>query len=322
MYRLDLIYGHKAYRAFADSHGWPKGKGTPFREKPRDVWNSDPICVHSYSQLIDVVSFFGIMNKRLNLYFRGQSKHWELEPTIFRSQWRSLCGTMFTIPQTKGARIALWNHLNDAVSALVLQQCAKYPMPRENTLKMFREARWAVAQHYELWPTPLIDITQNLRIAASFALFGGRKEGMLYIVGMPASMNSITFDADQHIVLARLNAVCPTTAKRPHYQDGFLVGRFPFESPITNQIDSDPQRFSNLKRRLIAKIKLIDDKDSNSGDAAVGSKGFWSEDFPPISESALLPSADSDVLLAAFKTQMPTLDQKMTEICSRHQPGR
>jgi hypothetical protein len=42
---------------------------------------------------------------------------------------------------------------------------------------MFKEAVWAIAQHYELWPTPLIDITQNLRTAASFALWDGQSIG-------------------------------------------------------------------------------------------------------------------------------------------------
>jgi hypothetical protein len=170
---------------------------------------------------------------------------------------------------------------------------------------MFREALWAVAQHYELWPTPLIDITASLRVAASFALWNGRSDGELYVVALPPSTNSITFEADQHVVLARLQAVCPPTAKRSHYQDGFLVGRFPFLGPTPNEIDSRPDQVSDLSRRLVARIKLKDEG------------RFWDADFPRMSPSSLMPPASNDQLLERFHQHIMPLDEVMQEICRR-----
>ena len=108
------------------------------------------------------------------------------------------------IPNNPAGLQRVYDHLHSEIEPLILKVCSAFPMPRRATLSMFREAIWAVAQHYELWPTPLIDITPNLRAAASFALLNGRNEGELYVVALPPSTNSITFEADQHVVLARL----------------------------------------------------------------------------------------------------------------------
>jgi hypothetical protein len=149
-------------------------------------------------------------------------------------------------------------------------------------LRDIREVQWAIIQHYELWPTPLIDITSSLRIAASFAMglrlanTQEQRRGFVFVVGMPSSTGSITFDLDQQLCLARLHSACPPVAARPHYQDGFLVGRF----PIYSMADFGVKKKSNLLRRLVAKFLLIDEGN------------FWDEDFPIVREDALYPTDD------------------------------
>ena len=210
-----------------------------------------------------------------------------------------------------GNPLSIYECLNNRISQIVLSVCLKFPIPRKATLRMFKESVWAIAQHYELWPTPLIDITPNLRAAASFALWNGRSKGNLYIVAIPPSTNSITFEADEHVVLARLQAVCPPIAKRPHYQDGFLVGRFPFDGPNPNQIDTEPNKFSNLSRRLVARIVLINE--DNEGKSPPGHK-FWSEDFPRMSAAALMPDQEHDQLLKEFTHYALEIDAMMQDI--------
>jgi hypothetical protein len=255
MYPIEAIYGPYAHRTFVHDKDF-KGRLRRTRQSWKQVSESEPLTAKSYADLVDIVSFLSVMNKRQTLYFRGRTKHRPLRPAIFRSSWTSLSGASYTIPDNPVALQRIWDHLNSEISDIVLSVCKKLPMPRRNTLKMFREAVWAVAQHYGLWPTPLIDITPSLRIAASFALWGGQRDGCLYVVALPPSTNSVTFDADQHVVLARLQAVCPPVAKRPHFQDGFLAGRFPFLSPVSNNIDTHPAEVSDLARRLVARITL------------------------------------------------------------------
>jgi hypothetical protein len=310
MYLLDPVYGPRTFRTFERNQAFPDGLAST-RQTPQEISKDEPLLARRYAELMDIVSFLSVMNKRHTLYFRGQGSDWPLTPTIFRPSWTSLSGTRHDIPDTPEVRTRIWAHLNDEIRAIVYAVCDSLPMPRRATLKMFREAMWAVAQHYELWPTPLVDITPNLRIAASFALWEGRGHGLLYVVALPPSTNSVTYDADQHVALARLQAVCPPVAKRPHYQDGFLVGRFPFESPDANDIDRNPAKVSNLGRRLVAKIRLED----AAQDDVTSRGGFWCEDFPRMSTRSLLPEACDDELLARFLEHAPAINAAMAEIC-------
>jgi hypothetical protein len=157
-----------------------------------------------------------------------------------------------------------------------------------------REAQWAIIQHYGLWPTPLIDLTLNLRVAASFAFHGNNQEnddpsGHVFVVGMPDVSGSITHDVRERVVLTRLQSACPPAAKRPHYQEGFLVGHYPFYNLRKNS-QYDLKDESDLNRRLIAVFRL----DNHSGN-------FWS-DFPKYKRSMLYPDHE-DKLLERFKKE-------------------
>jgi hypothetical protein len=316
MYPLESVYGPLAYRNF-DRNKMFNGSLKHVRQSSKQVSDDEPLRAGNYAELVDVVSFLSVMNKRDTLYFRGQTKNWPLRPTIFRLSWISLSGTRHTIPDDPIALQRIWDHLNSEISSIVLSVCEKLPMPRRATLKMFREAVWAIAQHYELWPTPLIDVTPSLRIAASFALWGGRREGCLYVVALPPSTNSVTFDADQHVVLARLQAVCPPVAKRPHFQDGFLAGRFPFAGPTANNIDTHPAGVSDLGRRLVARIDLTDADDEGYRQArSPTAHGFWSDDFPRMSPQSLMPEAREDQLLHSFGKYVTQIDEAMHRICN------
>ncbi len=315
MYPLEAVYGPFTYRTFERDKAL-KGSLTRTRQSSKQVSEGEPLAAGSYAELVEVVSFLSVMNKRDTLYFRGQTKKRPLRPAIFRSSWTSLSGTRHAIPEDPSVLQRIWDHLNREISSIILSVCEKLPMPRRATLKMFREAVWAIAQHYELWPTPLIDITRSLRIAASFALWDGQSEGCLYVVALPPSTNSVTFDADQHVVLARLQAVCPPVVKRPHFQDGFLAGRFPFASPIANSIDRHPANVSDLARRLVARIDLTDADDEDNRQARRPSgRGFWNDDFPRMSRPSLPPKAEEDQLLNRFARFTSQIDQAMHEIC-------
>jgi hypothetical protein len=315
MYPLDAIYGPHAYRAFDHDEASDRSLKS-FRQNAEQVSGDEPLVARSYTELVDIVSFLSIMNKRQSLYFRGQTHDWPLLPATFRSTWTSLSGTQHSIPSNPIALQRIWGDLNGQISSIVRSVCEALPMPRPATLRMFREAVWAVAQHYELWPTPLIDITPSLRIAASFALWDGQPSGYLYVVALPPSTNSITFDADQHIVLARLQAVCPPIAKRPHYQDGFLAGRFPFMSLDSNGIDEYPEQVSDLSRRLVARIVLTDsDEEPGRRTRQPSGQGFWSDDFPRMSVLSLMPKAEDDHLLRHFSRYAAQIDGAMHQIC-------
>ncbi len=138
-------------------------------------------------------------------------------------------------------------------------------------IKKFQALRWALLQHYNVCPTPLLDITQSLRVAASFATQDDDLPyGIIYVFGLPHTNGNFSYNIDEEIVSLRLQSVCPPEASRPHFQEGYVAGTFPF---------SNDSRYKDFRRRLIAKFK-------------VGGKKFWDDNFKPIPQDALIPQDD------------------------------
>jgi hypothetical protein len=277
MYKLEKSYGKNTYDVWCNSRmrDLRPTQTDPSRAN-RNTWP-----VRSYRELLERAAFLGSMNKRLTLFFRGQVQDIDPLPTLFRKSWKCF-GSSQIFEITRDNRIKYWDELNK-IGRRVYEICdtTELGLPRWRGLQNIRETQWTVIQHYGLWPTPLIDITNSLRVAATFAMgfqHGDTRtprQGFLYVVGMPYSTGSITFDIDQQIILARLQSACPPVAKRPHYQEGFLVGRFPMY-----EVEEGLKDKSNLINRLIAKFELQDDGN------------FWNPDFPMIRETALLPNDD------------------------------
>lgn len=131
----------------------------------------------------------------------------------------------------------------------------------------------ALLQHYELCPTPLLDVTRSLRVAASFALMDGSEQGFVFVLGMPYPNGSISHLVDYEARIIDLQSVCPYRALRPHYQEGVLIGRYPWLGT--------KEAGDNVAYRLIAKLRL------SNADAK-----FWSGGFNAIPRKALLPTDD------------------------------
>lgn len=278
MYQLKRSYGKITYEKWvAEKPKDLRGTETNPEQAINNLWE-----VKSFRELFDRVAFLTSMNKRLTLFFRGQtSDEWEPLPVLFRHEWR--CFDTQEVHTIEGKRENYWNALPDIGQRLYrICKGKDLGLPRWRALRDIREVQWAIIQHYGLWPTPLIDITSSLRIAASFAmdLQQGKRQaprrGFVFIVGMPSATGSITFDIDQQLCLARLHSACPPVALRPHYQDGYLVGRF----PIYSMTDIGVAKKSNLLRRLIAKFLLTDEGT------------FWDIDFPIIRGDAVYPTND------------------------------
>jgi hypothetical protein len=279
MYTLKQMYGKRSFDEWRRSH--PEDL-SDFMTSPSEAYN-DLWEVKSYTELVEGVAFLGAMNKRLVLYFRGQTSPLLPIPALFRSSWTCFDTDMRLEINCKN-RSEYWKALGE-VGEEVYAICKKMGLPRWRGLRDIRESQWAVIQHYGIWPTPLIDLTLSLRVAARFAFpFSagnpqGGKRGYMFVVGLPDTTGSITFNLDHNLVLARLQSVCPPVAKRPHYQDGFLIGRFPFQSP--NDFLSERQREKvSLLPRLIAKFELIDQGN------------FWNKNFPVMKEEAVYPVDD------------------------------
>jgi hypothetical protein len=152
-------------------------------------------------------------------------------------------------------------------------------------LRRHRILRWAILQHYEVCRTPLLDVTQSLRIAASFASIDETSEAFLFVLGVPNLSGAVTASSEASLQIVRLSSACPPEAVRPHLQEGYLSGEYP-EIVDFEQNAQYSYYEMDFGRRLVAKFRF-------------DPKTLWSSaNFVPASKEALYPKEHRDRLLA------------------------
>jgi hypothetical protein len=227
--------------------------------------------VDTFEQLVEYVSILGFKNSRYNLLFRGQHQDYLIgskpQSSLYPSIWR------LEPYERRRAR----ERLESARLELLKSELLERNEVRQ--LRAINERPWAVLQHYGL-PTPLLDLTQSLRVAATFAtrdLLKGNtpsanEYGFLFVLGMPNLHEGTTISLDEGLIIMRLQSVCPSCARRPHLQSGYLAGSFPTSAAWKH-------RSKNFAVRLLAKFRLP-------------TRGkFWNIDNP-MSVEALYPGKD------------------------------
>ncbi|MBX5070496.1 FRG domain-containing protein [Rhizobium lentis] len=236
--------------------------------------------VNSYLDLAKKVAELQFMNRDLVLVFRGQSADYKnksgntsLKPTILRAS------NAERVP-TDAALAKRYAKLAEAEAALI-QSYRSGSTPGSTLLRRQRILRWSILQHYEVCGTPLLDVSQSLRIAASFASLASSETAYLMVLGVPNISGAITASADAGLQIIRLSSVCPPSAMRPHIQEGYLLGEYP-EMLSVDQKQHYKHYEIDFGRRLVAKFVF-------------DPKKFWdaSADFPAIGKSALYPDQDS-----------------------------
>jgi hypothetical protein len=233
----------------------------------------DGYPVSTFRQLIDEVALVTLSNKKFEMFYRGQTKDYKDSQSVFYKgkSPKTIIYPSICRPERKGdgsykhsiRKAHIKNRYDELYDMIDMISGKRTYHP---------EYYFALLQHYDILPTPLIDITQSLRVAATFALRNSKK-GYVYVFGLPYPNQSISHYTDMGIVLVKLQNVCPVTALRPRYQEGYLVGKYPFQRT--------KEGGDNLARRLVAKFRLEND-----------SRNFWDEDFLPMPEDVLYPKDD------------------------------
>jgi hypothetical protein len=236
----------------------------------RDVRLSDFYEIRSFRSLVRLMAEISFKNPDWSLFFRGQTNEYMTKKqltSIYPSIYRSSSGLLIRMENLK----LRFERLENAENYL-LNELSERNLPGVSRLKQFREMRWAILQHYEVCETPLLDITNNLRVACSFALNKAEKRAHLYVFGFPHVNGSISYYVEEEMLNIKLLSICPPRAMRPYYQEGYLAGTFPIDESMRSV------RF-DVARRLVAKFVLI-------------KKKFWDSDFPPMPDQALYPQRD------------------------------
>ncbi len=230
--------------------------------------------VSSYFDLVDRVAAIGYLNSRYRLFFRGQGTDYRIRTRDGRTGVSSIYASLY---RSRGRSLPRAERLRRLEKLDWYTQALHRSFPGSSRwdrtrLRKFSEPSWALLQHYQVCDTPLLDISQSLHVASSFATLGKEAGDVyLYVLGMPDVAGALSYRPDEGVVLVRLQSVCPPAAKRAHRQEGYLVGQFPWEM----------RKYASLNwaRRLVAKFVLRVDS-------------FWDVDLPAIREVDLMPETD------------------------------
>lgn len=238
--------------------------------------------VRTYLELATKVAELQFRNPDYVLLFRGQTgdyrnakKNTTLKPSLFRP--------IRSKNPNQAQLVERFQTLQQAERELV-SRYEQQKLLGVARLKRHRILRWSILQHYEVCPTPLLDVTHSLRIAASFASHPAQDDAFLFVLGVPNLSGAITASAEAGLQIVRLSSVCPPTAVRPHIQEGYLLGEYP-EMSGYDQKELYQHYEIDFGRRLVAKFCFDPEE-------------LWklNDDFPKVEQNALYPSAGDDPL--------------------------
>ncbi len=233
--------------------------------------------VKNFRELVEQVAQIAYWNKDVQLFFRGQEQDYynkenssSFYPSIYRGE------------RVTQEQIDLKFDTLSIASKMLCNFLIKEKLTGASDVRKRKYIQWSILQHYEVCPTPLLDFTQSLRVACSFALMNGdRHNGYVFIFGLPYLTNRISINSEHDLATIRLLSICPPEALRPYFQEGYLSAT----EEITTNYDSKDEL--DFNRRLIAKIEI-----SNARD-------FWEDGLSILPRDSLYP-----------------IDDRFTDICN------
>jgi hypothetical protein len=235
------------------------------------VAKAEPYPMPTYRALIEQSARLAYLNRDHLLFFRGQRRDYKN-----RAGASSFYPSIYRDDMLRRDEVALRFRTLDRAAAQLRSLFKKGQVEGHSDLTRKRWVQWSVLQHYEVTPTPLLDVTHSPRVACSFATMdGGADHGLVFVFGLPYMTNRITINSEQDTALVRLLSICPPSAIRPYFQEGYLVGTPDLTSDYEDKSEFD------LNRRLIATF-------------SIPTKGaFWGRGLRGLSKEELSPSDDT-----------------------------
>lgn len=239
---------------------------------PETVAKDEAMEVANYRELRKHIAQLSYANKDCILFYRGQKNDYRNQnsgkSTFYPSMYR---GDRLDKDELKYR----WEKLNKASEIFIKKLRYKYPS-KTYIVKRKRIVQWSILQHYEVTETPLIDVTQSLKVACSFAVLDNSNEyAYIYAFALPYYTNRISVNSEHYLTNVRLLSVAPPQALRPYYQEGFLIGEDEFSETYTNKKDE-----LDLNNRLVAKFKFKNNEE------------FWGESERALTKEDLYPKDD------------------------------
>lgn len=238
--------------------------------RDQDIWRAPAYGIGNYRALVEHVARLSYANRNQLLFFRGQSKDYQskaggstLYPAIYRGD------------NLLHAELEVRFRQLESASRILVKLFDSHKIEGSRDVSRKRYVQWSILQHYEIVPTPLLDITHSMRVACSFAQLAGTDPTCyVYVLGLPYPTNRISINSEEDIVNIRLLSICPPAALRPYFQEAYMAGTPDVTSTFETKTELD------FRNRLIAKF------------AIPRAKGFWNTGFVGTPRTALYPSND------------------------------
>lgn len=236
-------------------------------------------AVNSYIELLKKLAALSYLNATFRLLFRGQLKDYKLNTRGEISPYHSCLYPSILRPEAGQDRVELLDKRFDALNRAETLLKEKLPIADLHKNQM---VRWAILQHYEVCRTPLLDLTQSIQTALSFAIGHGHDEGYLFVLAFPQLTGAVSVSIESMTQIIDLNQICPSEALRPHFQSGILASDYPV---IDRREASHGKRGmigNNFACRLLAKFRLKN------------VQGWTTEGFTPTPNNILFPDKEDE----------------------------
>ncbi len=166
---------------------------------PKTVGIDNGFPISSFRDLVEQVAKLSFLNKDYLLFFRGQKSDYKNDynnstfyPTIYRSDYLTQQELDFR-----------FDKLNSA-SKILTELFSKNKIEGYIEIQRKKLIQWSLLQHYEVTETPLIDVSQSLRVACSFAqLNNSEKTAFIYVFGLPYYSNRISVNSEHDLINGR-----------------------------------------------------------------------------------------------------------------------
>jgi len=246
------------------------------QELEQGVWKIAPpavgngVAINSVSDLLSKIAELRNAHPALRLMFRGQQKDYQIELThkqtatfLYPSALREACLKKTNVVTVDGQELSLkkYAELLDATVRVFLSTLSSHHPVRPKDQQVTSFEAHGIAQHYKVIPTTMLDVSSDWRVSCCFSQNDG-EDSYLYVLGLPDFDEPISIKVHENIAIVDLARVCPPTALRPHFQNGFLISPFPdpeFRFALTHQLTGYPSREWDFTKRLLAKFRLTEE---------------------------------------------------------------
>lgn len=207
--------------------------------------------VKSYKELLFKIASLNFYNEKFQLLFRGQRKDYSINDKVSKSNLYP------SILRTQNKEVGIKRRkeiINNFEKLKKAQKLLEQEFGR-NYWGNSHILQWAIIQHYGICSTPLLDVTDSIQIAISFAVEDA-DEGYLYILGVPHRTGAISISIESKTQIIDLTQICPPQALRPHFQSGLLIGDYPDFDEIEKTHGKQGMIGNNFSCRLLTKFHL------------------------------------------------------------------